>query len=402
MARISALAASMTVTVTIAAAGGAAQEQLAPPSSSDDAAPRTKRVGFDNQLAEGYPALVSLFKEWRKFQKPSLVDNVPDYGATAMAQQFRELSRYQADLAAISTDNWPVDQKVDYQIVRAEMNGLDFNHRVLRPWVRDPAFYATVFAEQSDTPAHEGQVAIGEIELWMYNFPLDEGSAARLAVELKTVPPLLAQARSNLTGNARDLWGMGIAVFDGQASTLLALDERVTPARGELHAAIADAAAASLELSDWLAGELPGKTGPSGVGVENYEWYARHVHLNPFSWQQEVDLMKRELGRAYTALELEENRNRRLEPLSRIANTEEFDRHLNTAVDDYMAFLATEEIVTVRPYMEPAMRARISAFVPAEGLRGFFAEIDYRDHLVHRTHFFHWIDLARFEVDPLT
>jgi hypothetical protein len=32
-------------------------------------------------------------------------------------------------------------QLVDLHIVRAEMNGLDFFHRVTRPWARDPVFY---------------------------------------------------------------------------------------------------------------------------------------------------------------------------------------------------------------------------------------------------------------------
>lgn len=39
------------------------------------------------------------------------------------------------------------------------MNGLDFNLRVLMPWAHDPSFYANVFADRSDVPAHEGTSA---------------------------------------------------------------------------------------------------------------------------------------------------------------------------------------------------------------------------------------------------
>ena len=46
------------------------------------------------------------------------------------------------------------------------MNGLDFDHRVLRPWANDPAFYVTVFASESDQPAREGHYARGSLELW--------------------------------------------------------------------------------------------------------------------------------------------------------------------------------------------------------------------------------------------
>ena len=47
-------------------------------------------------------------------------------------------------LAAIDPSGWPIPQQVDYHVVRAEMNGLDFDHRVLRPWANNPAFYVTV------------------------------------------------------------------------------------------------------------------------------------------------------------------------------------------------------------------------------------------------------------------
>lgn len=53
-----------------------------------------------------------------------------------------------------------------------QMNGFAFNLRVLEPWARDPAFYATVWTGQSDTPAHEGPCAHGLVELWTYSFPL--------------------------------------------------------------------------------------------------------------------------------------------------------------------------------------------------------------------------------------
>jgi len=49
----------------------------------------------------GYADLVSLFADWRAFQKPKVVDGVPDYTAAAMAAQQRDLPAYQRRLAAI-------------------------------------------------------------------------------------------------------------------------------------------------------------------------------------------------------------------------------------------------------------------------------------------------------------
>src|SRR3954464_11920477 len=148
-------------------------------------------------LAAGHPDLVSLFAEWRAFQKPKIVKGVPDYTPAAMARQHRELKEYQRRVGSMDPRSWPVPQQVDYQIVRAEMNGLDFDHRVLRPWARNPDFYVTVFAEQSDQPAREGPHAAGAVELWSYTFPLSASNAARVDSGLRTIPALLAQARVN-------------------------------------------------------------------------------------------------------------------------------------------------------------------------------------------------------------
>src|SRR4030095_11126531 len=109
---------------------------------------------------------VALFKDWRAFQPPRLVNGVPDYRAGAMAAQHRELATYRGRLEAIDPAACPIPQQVDYHIVRAEMNGLDFDHRVIRPWANDPSFYVTLFSDESDQPAREGHNARGSLELW--------------------------------------------------------------------------------------------------------------------------------------------------------------------------------------------------------------------------------------------
>ncbi|HYV41473.1 MAG TPA: hypothetical protein VEO02_06745, partial [Thermoanaerobaculia bacterium] len=119
-----------------------------------------------------YEDLLSFFREWRAFQKPRLVDGVPDYSAGAMATQQRELSSWRQRLAALDPSGWSVARQVDYDVVRAEIAGLDFDHRVLKPWANNPAFYVTVFTEESDQPAREGPFASGAVELWTYEFPL--------------------------------------------------------------------------------------------------------------------------------------------------------------------------------------------------------------------------------------
>lgn len=349
-----------------------------------------------------YDDLVALFDDWREFESPPAVDGAHDYSAAAMAAQQDELRTFEARLAAIDRSSWPVTRQIDHILVRAEMNGLDFDHRVRRPWARNPAFYVTIFPSQSDVPAHEGPVAHGWIDLWTYEYPLAADAAAELAARIGTIPAVLAGARSSLIEDARDLWMGGIRAMAGQRRDLEAFATRVAGTSPELDTAIERAIASTIEFHAWLEAELPSKTGPSGVGKEHYTWYLQNVHLLPYTWEEQVTLMRHELWRAHAALRLEEHRNRDLPPLEPIATEADYDRRFNDSVTTFVRFLDAGPFMAPREYADPALRAKIGRFASAgpDGLRGFFNEVSYRDPLAMRTHSYHWIELARMANEP--
>jgi hypothetical protein len=367
----------------IAGCGRAPESAPATGAAADPARARSTR----------YEDLISLFTEWRAFQRPTLVGGVPDYTASVMAGQHQDLGGYQARLAAIDPSAWPVSQQVDYHVVRAEMNGLDFDHRVLRPWANNPAFYVTIFRSESDQPAREGPFASGAVELWNYPFPLSADAAAAVANGVRAVPGLLAQARTNLVGNGKDLWVHGARDMRAQSADLKDLAGRLTASEAALSQDVERARAATDDFAAWLEKESGSKTGPSGVGVENYDWYLKNVMLVPHTWRDLVTIMERELARAHSSLALEEIRNAALPPQEPLASAEDHAARFNAAVTDYIAFLRDRKIITVRDYMDPALRARLGRFSP--GSREFFAEVDYRDRQVMRTHDYHWFDKAR-------
>jgi Bacterial protein of unknown function (DUF885) len=361
--------------------------------------PAAAVAGMGLKVGGSYPDLVELFETWRAFEKPRLLDGAPDYTAESMALQAAGLRAFQDRLASIDPSSWPVEQQVDYHVVRAEMNGLDFDLRVLRPWQRDPAFYTSVWTEQSDTPAHEGPMHHAPVELWTYSFPLSLEAEAKLTGELASIPPLLAQARGNLTGNARDLWVAGIGHLRAQAEALEELAASTEGAGQALHDAIDAAHQATDSFVAWLDEQAPSKTGPSGIGRENYTWYLHNVQLVPLSWEGERELLKRELDRAHASLALEEQRNRGLPPLRAISSPEEYERRANEAVTKYIAFLADHEILPIKDYMDPALRAHLGQFVP-EASRNFFQRAIHFEPMTLWTHNYHWFDLARMEKEP--
>jgi len=102
--------------------------------------------------SKDYADLVALFKEWRTFETPPVKEGAPDYTKQTFEKRWPAFKTLQEKLHALDTVNWPIPHQVDWHIVNAEMNGYDFNHRVLQPWVRDPAYYKTLWMYRSDVP----------------------------------------------------------------------------------------------------------------------------------------------------------------------------------------------------------------------------------------------------------
>jgi len=343
--------------------------------------------------------LDALFHDWRAFQAPRFREGVPDYTPSAMAEQHARLPELQKRLDAIDVAGLPVGRQVDAALVRAEMAGLDFDHRVLRPWQRDPAFYAVVVAEQSDVPAKEGPAWAGSIETWRFRYPLSAADAAAFGARLRAIPSALVQARANLTGDARDLWLAGIRAQREQSEALAALETQIAPHHAALVADVRRARAAVDELRGWLEARLPEKRGPSGVGVSNYDWYLKHVHLSPYTWRDEVALHERELARAIAHLGLTHAGHAAAPPLPTADTAAEWDRRMQDAVGAYMKFLSDRGVGTIEDGMDAALRVRVSPFVPPAE-RDFFAQVDAREPRLMRCHGYHWFDLHRMAAHP--
>jgi hypothetical protein len=347
-----------------------------------------------------YSDLVKLFKEWRSFETPPLLDGAPDYTKASFEKRWPEFQNLQQQLLAMDTAGWTIPEQVDYRIVWAEMNGYDFNHRILKPWERDPAYYTSLWMDRSDVPAHEGPTNHGILELWQYSFPLTAERRTQFLQELQSIPALNKQAESNLTGNAKELWAAGIPTIANQAEelkTILNLEGIGQDAA--IVQAVEKAVSTTEEFVVWLEKEAPSKTGESGIGKENYTWYLQNVHLVPLTWEDEVMILKRELARAWSSLKLEEHRNRDLPELAEANTAEDFEILTEKSVNKLISFLRDEEIVTVKDYFEPALRAHRGAFIPKEK-RNFFTIGMHIDPLPLYSHFYHWFELARMDNEP--
>ena len=366
-------------------------------------------------LAAGdYASLEQLAQDWRAFERPAVNHCVPDYGTAAMQAKAAGLPAMRARLAGIDTQGWPSAEIVDYKLIEAEMNGLDFDLRVRRPWARDPSFYETLIGERSDVPQHEGDTAAPTIDLYAYAFPLKPADQQALTCALSGIPALLEQAKVNLhDSNAHDLWVYSVRSLREQSEVLKQLQAGtlnmrtlegpnhadLTHASRALLASIQRARVATDAFIDWLNAEAPSKTGPSGVGKENYTWYLQKVHLVPYDWDQQVTLLRRELERAQASLKMEEFRNRDLAPLPSADTPEAFNALSVARMQKLSGFLIKTGIVPDKDYYRDAMAKQALTFTPPEQ-RNFFLKGAAIEPLALYSHDYHWIELARMKYEP--
>ena len=344
--------------------------------------------------------LETLFNDWRQFEFPPLKKGAPDYSYETFRDRMPEFRKLRERLIEIDKSQLDIESKIDWTIIWAEMNGFEFNFRVLKPWERDPAYYKSVWMNRSDVPAHEGPTHHSVIEIWQYNFPLSVTESARLDNQLKVIPILNEQAKINLTGNAKDLWIAGIRDIDRQVKDLiLILNYPDVKNNQALVISINEAIESTENFLDWLKTESLKKDGPSGIGKENYTWYQQNVHLVPLTWDDEVMILKRELARAWASLKLEEHKNRNLPNLVPASNPEEYDLISNQASKEFLNFLDKEEIIDVKDFYREALNEHLGEYIP-EDKRNFFWITAHLDPKPLYSHFFHWFELAEMDLNP--
>jgi len=330
--------------LSVAAATGAsgAMPFVAP------ASPATSAVAEQNST--DYDDLVSLFFEFRAAQDSTNDAGVPDYSAGAIAGRYEELQTFRERLAALEIDAWPLSQQVDYHLVRAEMNAVEFHHRVHKPWARDPGFYsirggdagASIEAESFTRPLFELEP------------PFSAEEKARFQATLRAIPGIYEQARSNLTEAAGDLADLAIRNLAGEARIYERIGQQLQEDHPDLVGDAQAAAQAVRDYADWLVANRDQMTAPAGIGKDNYSWWMRNVQLSPWGWEESNAIIQREYDRVITFLKLEEQRNRDLPPLEVDMTMRDYEASVFLALRAVVAFLRDEEIMTIDDWVNPA------------------------------------------------
>ena len=323
----------MTKTLRLAAALMAAPLLVtaAPLAAETEAAP------------SGYADLLALYEEFRAFVPPPMIKGVPDYSPAAMARHYAGLKAFEARLKAIDDSGWPVSQRVDYMVVLAEMRGLEFQHRVVEPWKRDPAFYSTT--NLGFGPKMHGALAIPKL-------PLAKREAAEFKAKLEAVPAALRQAKANLTDARGDLARLAIAQKQVEVNVYGELAARAAKVQPDLAGPARRAQAAAAEFKVWLESIEAGLPAHGGVGKENYAWYLKNVLLLPYTPEEIAVIGEREYQRQIAFLKIEEHRNRAIAMPEPVGTRAEFDAKRKAEDEDLLKFLRDGDWVTIPDYVQ--------------------------------------------------
>ncbi len=340
------------------------------------------------QEGAGYADLSGLFEEFRSFSQNEYRGDLSGYGS-AMETRFANLEDFQRRLAAIDIGSWSVADQVDYHLVRAEMNGLEFELRVLRPWVRDPAFYAG------------GRGGLGRLP----GLPIEGERIAEFQSRLRAVPEYYEQAKGNLGGGDLSRIPGDLAIL--AIHELEQGDDRLAEfivQLGEYHPDLlpdAQAARAAIDgYLGWLEENRSEMTASAGLGIENYNWMMKNVYLFPYTWDEIRTIVELEDNRVITFQKLEENRNRNLPPLTPVASQEERRRSVLSSLERVMSFIRDDEIFTVQDYIvvDDYRQGRLRATRrPWPERHDYFFNFSHRESLMEETHEMvgHHFDLLR-------
>jgi len=345
------------------------------------------------QESSDYDELVELHEELRAYMVPGFTAGVvlesgarigEVYGDSLMTEKLAGLTRFEQELAAMPVENWSRSQQVDFLAVKSILNGYRFNLEVLRPWKRDPGFYLDPLMRVAFTDVSK-----------------DGEQIEQLRARLKSVPPLLASARANLTEVAGDFADLALYNLDNSdgvnhyhpyrevppAGIIGWYEDLLGRARTQRPGLVEDIVAARtalVEFRDWLKSERGSMTAPGGVGADRYEWYIRHVRMIPLSATQMLTLSEREHERTTAALVLLRHRNRDEPELQLSRSAREQAEKVATTDAIVRKFLTEEDIVTIPDFVGEL--GSNTPYVERPAGPNFWEQIQFRDPIPDHLH----------------
>jgi uncharacterized protein (DUF885 family) len=277
-------------------------------------------------------------------------DRLTDFSAAAQGAQMAQLRAYRNALAALEpAAGADAHARVDYLLVRSDIEGDWWSRAILRPLQRNPSVY-------------EGECSNGIFALVKRQYASDDVRIHAAIARLRACPRVLDQGRANLTDTVREFAQIASEdIRDGDSLYTTTLDEiakDTSPAtRSDLTQAQGVALRALHAYRAWLDSRMATfHAGGFAVGRRQYDWYLRRVLMLPYDSHRVAEIGEVELARD-RALEMWENaRDAQLpspSPAPTFASKADFLSYYEASLSKLIAFINSRQIVTIPSYIGP-------------------------------------------------
>src|SRR5437588_1639808 len=221
-------------------------------------------------------------------------NRLTDYSPAKVAERAQHIRKLLDQVRAMQTATWPKDDRIDWLLFRAQLEGPDFNNRILR-------------SENTDPQVYVGECSNGILSLLKKEYDTPRNRVLAATARLKQMPAMLAQGERNLQKPVKLFAQLAIesarAIDPLFNDSLMTLARDLAPKERDDLVKARDAALAAIHgFADRLEKRLPTMTAFTPMGLANYNYYLKHVLLLPLDAGQVEMLGRAELAR-YRALE---------------------------------------------------------------------------------------------------
>jgi len=247
--------------------------------------------------------LADEYYNWRNQQYPvtssdsglhTWDNKLTDYSPAAIAGRGARVINLLAQVNRMRTANWKKDDRIDWLLFRAQLEGPVFFDRVMDFEHTDPQTYV-----------NECSNAIFSLIKKEYDTPRNRALSA--TARLKAMPAMIEQGKRNLTKPVK-LYAQ-LAIDSARSIDSLFKDSMMAALAKDLSSAemndlvtARDVAIRSLhEYAAWLEKRLPSMPAFAPMGEANYNYLLKHVYLLPLDAKQVEMLGQTELARARAA-----------------------------------------------------------------------------------------------------
>jgi uncharacterized protein (DUF885 family) len=217
-----------------------------------------------------------------------------DFSAARISERAQHVRKLLEQVRALPAAKWPKDDRIDWMLFRSQLEGVDFNNRVLQ-------------SEKTDPQVYVGECANAIFSLLKKEYDAPRKRALAATARLRQMPAVLAEGERNLQKPVKLFAELAIA--SARAIDPLFKDSLMTLARDlppnerdDLVKARENALIAIHGFADRLEKRLPSMVAFAPMGTANYNYYLKHVLLLPMDATQVEMLGRAELAR-YRALE---------------------------------------------------------------------------------------------------